>query len=240
MALSSYTKAGLRRRIVEEYGKVSNTTFDTEFINTAMQDAVAEFALRSGCVIGSARRARPNQSSYPTNDPGESLLLLPTGMFGPERVFRVFTWGTSSDVRMFEVPQTTEQMVRMIYPAHPSQGNAWMHSHSAERGMLFEWWYRRGARQIGFFPSDMSQTAAGTVIAWGRIVPDRMANDTSPCSIPPEYVPGVVSLACCRMASRDVDADEKQERQKDFAAKADGYTQRASLSSQYTQWAKED
>ena len=66
-----------------------------------------------------------------------------------------------------------------------------------------------------------------------------MANDTSPCEIPPEFVPGVIEYVCGYMAERDVDSDAEGARAAVFFGKGDEYAQLGAAASRQS-WDIED
>lgn len=229
MALTAITKAEIRSRAFTRYGEVAGGyEFNTAGMGTFIQNAVERMAMKSGCIVGSARRARPTSST------AEALLTLPTGMWGVNRVVheRHFPGATHSNQ---DIPHRTQQWLSLAY------GDGWAYASSAEVGgsTVNEAWYRKGTRLLGFFPPNLVNTA-GTAIVWGRLASSAMmANDTTPCEIAPEFIPGVVEYICGFMAERDADSDAEGQRAASFFAKGDEYSQIAATSSRQS-WDIED
>ena len=221
MAVGDVTKAGLRTRAFESYGEeAGGYEFSTGMMGTFIRNAVEDFALRSGCVIGSGRTARPTATT------GEALITLASGVFSITRVVheRQFAGvaGMSDDIG-----HTTRASLALWY------GADWMLASgtSAGAGATSQKWYRKGARFIGIFPASLVHTA-GTIVHWGAKIPDVMANETSPCKVPTEYTPGVIALVNEQMARRDTNAEQGEGgRAGKFAAEANKYIKLAQAGS---------
>jgi len=218
MALATKSKAELRALAYLQYGEdaTSNPDFTSTAVNTFVQDAVQEFVLRSDCLVASARCARPSQT---TAGARESLITLLTGMYSVTRVYHLRRAGANANWRWI-APRTPEELVIRY-------GAGWMGDSEATSGTASDnhGWYRAGPRRIGFYPPKMSATA-GTVVLWGHRIPELMTASGG-CEVPPEFYPGVVAIACRKMAERDADADTERERFKEFESIAESYTQKA-------------
>jgi len=218
MALTALTKTALRTRTYDAYGEASGgADFTVTFVNTALQEAVQEFALRTDCVIGSARRSRPDATGG-----NEALLTVPTGMYRVDKVAHLRY--AKADTAWNIIERTTERALNL------REGPTWIRDSEATTGTAPEKhrWYTKDSTRIGFYPPDMSATA-GSVLLWGPAVPDLMPATASACGISAEYAPGVVYIACRKLAEHDADSDAEGKRAADFEAKAQGYVNLASV-----------
>lgn len=214
MALSAITKAGIRGRAFDRYGEeAGGAEFSTSIMNTFVRVAVEEFALRTGIVIGSTRAARPSSST------SEALVRLASGMFDVGRIAHERAQYAGAAYKT-DVRHITQNFLALAY------GTNWAYASSANVGgnPAAMRWYRKGRDYIGFFPAYLAHTA-GTVVIWSSKVPDVLANDTSPCQVPAEYVPGIVAIANREMARRDVDSDAEGARAQAFEAEAARYVE---------------
>ena len=215
MALTALTKAALRVRVYDVYGEASGgADFTGTFVCTALQEAVQEFAMRTDCVIGSARRSRPDVTGG-----NEALLTLPTGMYRTLKVAHLRHAGSGTAWSIIE--RTTERVLVL------REGPSWIRDTETTSGTAPDKhrWYEKDSNQIGFYPPDMSATA-GTVLLWGAHVPDLMTASAN-CEISPEFCPGVVYIACRKLAEHDADADAESKRAAEFEQKAQGYVELA-------------
>jgi len=216
MALTALTKAALRVRIYDVYGEASGgADFTGTLVYTALQEAVQEFALRTDCVVGSARRPRPDVTGG-----NEALVTIPTGMYRVDKVAYLHVAKTTTAWSVLE--KTTERALVL------REGSTWMQDSETTSGTApnYHRWYVKDSNQIGFYPPNMSATA-GSALLWGPMVPDLMTAAGS-CEISPEWCPGIIYIACRKLAEHDADSDAEGKRAADFEAKAQGYVNLAS------------
>jgi len=232
MALTVPTGGEMRRRAFLAYGEVAGGgEFATATMNTFMNRAVTRFALDSGIVVGSCRKARPVNT---TTAPGEALATMPAGLFDPRRVVherRAYAGAAYyTDLR-----HTTQRYLALAY------GPEWSYAIGSEAGVAptAMRWYRKGSQIVGFFPGNMSGHTVGTAVIWCSKVPDPMNTDTAPLTIPAEYADGIVSDVCRRMAERDVDSDSEGKRAASFEAETQTWIQRARAQVR-SRWDSED
>jgi len=220
MALAYLTKSAIRALAFNAYDEAqgSSDEFTTTFVDTAVNEAVKEFVLLTGCVTGTVSRARP------TSTTGEATVTLPTGMRSIFQVDLSRTVGGTNTKRT--LTETSGDKLRAFW------GPYWMHMTSSimdgnatTPGQWSHMWYQRDPTTLGFFPQKYNGTV-GTVTLFGVKVPDIVTASQS-ITIPPEYVPGIVKLTAAIMASRDVNADGTGQRAVRLKAEAQPYIDKA-------------
>ena len=215
MALTALSKVQLRTRVYDVFGEASGgLDFTGTFVNTALDEAQQEYAMRSRCLVGSARRTRPS-----TAGGKESILTLPTGAFEPWKVVHLRHAGAGTAWR--QIRKTTERELAL------REGETWVNDVESGVGTSPEYhaWYVKSATQIGFYPPRMTATA-GTALLWYFKVPDQMTA-TASCTIPPQFCPGVVYIAARKCCERDVNSDAAQKRAAQLEVEAERYVQMA-------------
>lgn len=218
MALAGVTRATLRTRLFATYNEVEGGggEFTLTAVGTVVQQAVHEFCLRTGFYIGSASRARPDNAS------GEALLTLPTGMIRLSDV--EYHRQISSTVQRARLRETTPQHLAL------REGAGWARHTDTNAGgtsLKYHAWYRRGNKRIGFYPPNITTTTAGTIIVQGPMIPDLMANSTSVCVVPEQFIMGAIYIGCRMLSEIDADSDAEGARAAAFEAKAGPFIQAA-------------
>lgn len=219
MALAGVAKSELRNLTYQQYGEnaTSNLDFTATMVNTFVNEAVQEFALRSGCVLGTFRAARPDGTGVQSGV--GALLQIQTGMF---EVTQVRQYRIRSNANWYTLTPLDRSQLPFRYGPNWLSSTDAVYTSPKQHG-----WYREDANHIGFMPALIRYATAGTVVVLGRKVPARMANDTTISDVPAEWCPGVVSIACRKMAERDADADAEGARKVEFESIAERYVQMA-------------